>query len=189
MTNERRHDENGKWRMDIAHYETHEGDHYTCSQADETVGDGDTIAFMFKTPDTDKHIHMLVNWGALVGGHIHICEGATWTRGAGGTTSIFNSRRANPNTSGLLNNEAQTAFNQGSILGNTPQSLVNTLLIYQEWLFGAANKGAGGARGVSEIVLKKDTQYCIQLIGDGANNALFLQLNWYEHALFDLVTA
>ena len=182
-------DDLGRWRIDKAHFEIHQGDHYIANLADESMADGDLLTFVFKTPDTDKHIHMLVNWGTLVGGHIHICEGATWTRGAGGTTSIFNNRRQDPNTSGLLNNEAQTDFNQGSLLGNTPQSLVNTLLVYQEWLFGASNKGAGAKRGISELVLKKNTQYAIQLIGDGANNAGWIQLNWYEQELYEFVSA
>ena len=185
--NQRRRDE--MHRIDIAHFQIHEGEHYSASIVDESMGDGETIEFVFKTPDTDKHIHMLVNWGTLVGGHIHVCEGATWTRGAGGTTSIFNNRRQNPSTSGVLNNEAQTDFNEGSLLGNAAQSLVNTLLVYQEYLFGKANKGAGGARGVSEIVLKKDTQYAIQLIADGGSNSGWLQLNWYERGLFELVVA
>jgi len=183
----RRKDELGRWQIDLAHFEIHQGDHYNCSQADETMADGATIEFMFKTPNTDKHIHMLVNWGTLVGGHIHICEGATWTRGKGGTTSIFNNRRQDPEESGILNNEAQTDFNAGELLANAAQSLVNTLLVYQEWIFGANNKKAGGARGVSELVLKKNTQYAIQLIADGANNAGFLQLNWYEHGLYEFV--
>ena len=189
MTNTRRRDDLGRWRTDKAHFEVHEGDHYLAWLADESMADGDKITFVFKTPDTDKHIHMIINWACLVAGHVSIMEGATWTRGAGGTTSIFNNRRQDPNTSGLLNNEAQTDFNQGSLLGNTPQSLVNTLVVFQEWLFGAANKGGGPSRGISELVLKKDTQYAIQLEADGANNAGFLQLSWYEQELYEFVSA
>lgn len=171
------------------HFEIHEGDHYTAWQSDESMADNAELVFAFKTPNTDKHIHMLINWACKVGGHIEIGEGATWTRAAGGTTSIFNNRRQDPNTSGLLNNEAQTTFNQGSVLANAVQSLVNTVTVFAEYLFGAANKGGGAIRGISEVILKKDTQYCIRFIADGGSNAGFLMLSWYEKALYEFVSA
>lgn len=186
MTGTRRRDESGKWVIDLEHYEIHEGEHYNAFQADETMGDGDEISFTFKTPNTNKHIHMLINWATKAGGHIEIGEAATWGRLTGGTTSIFNSRRQDPNTSGLLNNIAQTAFNQGGLLGNAGQSLVNTTTVLAEYLFGSANKGGGTVRGTSEIILKKNTQYCVRLIADGATNAGFIGLHWYEHELYEI---
>lgn len=185
----RRRDELGRWNIDLPHFEIHQGDHYTAWQADETMADGEEMNFTFKTPDTDKHIHMLINWACKVGGHIEIGEGATWTRGAGGTTSIFNNRRQDPSTSGILNNEAQTAFNAGSVLANAVQSLVNTVTVFAEYLFGAANKGGGAMRGVSELVLKKNTQYSVRFVADGASNAGFVMLSWYEHGLYEFVPA
>lgn len=187
MTGTRRRDEKGKWRLTLDHFELHEGESYHAWQVDESMGDGDELHFTFKTPDTNKHIHMIINWATKAGGHVEVGEAATWGRLTGGTTSIFNRRRQDPNTSGLLNNIAQTAFNQGALLGNDAQSLVNTTTVLAEYMFGSANKGGGNMRGVSEIILKKNTQYCVRIIADGATNAAFLELIWYEHDLYEFV--
>jgi len=187
MTNTRRQDEQRFFTQ--GHYEIHEGESYTATLFDETMGDGELITLTFKTPNTNKHIHMLVDWSSKAGGHLQLCEGATWGRLTGGVTSIFNHRRQNPGTSGLLENISQTAFNGNMLLGDTPQSLVNTLVVFSEWLFGTANKGGGARRGIAELILQKDTQYAISVVADGASNAASMTLHWYEHGLFDKVTS
>jgi len=188
MPNVRRKDELGKWRYTLSHHETHQGDHYSAYQVDESMADGDKLTFTFKTPNTDKHIHILINFASKAGCHITIAEGATWVRKAvGDVVTIYNHRRQDPKESGILSNIAQTDFNAGMLMGTDDQSLVNTTIIKADYIFGAANKGGGTSRGTAERVLLKDTQYAIQLETDGGSNAGFIELNWYEHSLYEFV--
>lgn len=187
---ELRQDEKSKWRLDIAHNEVHAGDHYTASIVDETMGDNEVILFAFKTPDTDKYMHVVPVFSVIVAGHIEILENNTWTRVQQSTVNIYNNNRNADNISGALENASQTDFNVGSKLQGSLaalQSLVNTGgVVYQDWIMaGGASKGGGFKRAEDETVLKRDTTYVVRLTADGGSNGGFLGLSWYEHNLKD----
>jgi len=180
--------ERGWRRITQEHFEIHAGDHFEASLVDETMNDGEVILFAFKTPNTDKYIHMLTVFSAKVAGHIEILEAGTWSRAQTSVVNIFNNNRNADNLSGLLQDASQTAFNQGSsLLGSLAalQSLAGTSTIFQDYIMAAGASRGGIRREADERVLKKDSTYVIRFTADGASNGGFLSLKWYEHKIID----
>ena len=70
-------------------YETHQGNVFTASCEDAALGDGDTLAFCFKTGGSKK-IHLAPAFSTLVGGYCEVWKGATWATNTGTATAIKN---------------------------------------------------------------------------------------------------
>ena len=170
-------------RIDSAHKEIHDGDAYTVSIVNGSLGDNATLNIAFKTPATTKYIHMIIDWSSKAGGSIEVVEAPTWTQGTGTSLAIFNRNRNSSNTSGIKNNATTTTFlaNSKMIKDVTTVLETNALTVDQEHVFGAANKGASNQRGVQEVILLADTNYVIRYTADGATNAGAIKLSWAEY--------
>lgn len=184
-----RQDEASQWRLNLEHHEVHAGDHYTAFIVDEVMSDGEVIVIDFKTPNTNKVVHLITIFTATIAGHIDILEAGTWTRGSISTINIINSNRNSSNTSGILQNGAQTVFTANSKLHGVfaaLQSLANTTNVFQQFLLAAGGAKEGGKdRGTEEVVLKKNTTYVIRFTADGNSNGGAIRLSWYEHQIVD----
>ena len=175
-------------RITDEHHEIHDGVHFHVSIVDETMADGDVIILAFKTPNTVKYVHMLTIFSAKVAGHVDLLEAGSWTHAQTSTVNIRNDNRNAGNTSGILNDFAQTAFNAGSLLGGSLaalQSLSSTTNIWQDYIMAAGASRGGIRRGTDEVILKQNTTYVIRFTADGSSNGGFVALEWYEHRITD----
>lgn len=157
------------------------GKRFHAYQYDTTQTTNNTIQLCFKTP-TALNVLMKASFSCQTGGHMTIAEAATWTRTYQGSQTMANilcTRRQEPQSSGLLNNGAQTTFNAGGYLVTEPQSLVNTTEISRVYDFGSY-KAMGKQIAEEAILLKKATQYAVQVTADAPGNKSFLKLEWSE---------
>lgn len=170
-------------RIDSSHEEIHKGDAYTVSIVSGVLGDNATLNIAFKTPNTTKYIHMIVDWSSKAGGSIEVIEAPTWTQGSGTSLAIINRERNSSNTSGIKNNATTTVFlaNSKMVKDVTTVLETNALTIDQEHVFGSNVKGAQSQRGVQELILKANTAYVIRYTADGGTNAGAIKLSWAEY--------
>lgn len=167
--------------IDYAHHEAHEGDAFETTAVDTAMGDGDDIVLAFKTPAGTKRMHLLVEFATAAGGHVDILEGPTWTNQSGSLNPIFNRKReVSMGSSGVLEDQAQAGFVASDNMILDPTSLAGGTLIHTHYTFGS-NKTPATGRGVTEWLLKPDTQYAIRITADGVSNGCQLRLEWYEH--------
>ena len=181
-----RQDEMSKWRLDIEHHEIHAGDHYMVFKTDTSQTTGNTITLDFKTPDTDKYVHMHVHYATKAAGHLEVFEAPTWTRKTQSIINIINNNRNAGNTSGIKENASQTTFNAVSKIHASVvalQSLVNVETIYADYVY--SDFITQRRRSEDEIVLEQDTTYVVRLTADAPGNAGYIGLKWYEHKIED----
>ncbi len=172
--------------VDVAHYEVHEGDAFETQFADITMGNNDTIILAFKTAAGTKRVHLISDFNTLVGGEFILWESPTWTTNTGVLNAILNHKReASMNSSTLLEDLTATpAFTAtDNVLSNvTGLNTGAATAIITEYAFGVKNKiNAGASRGVTEWILKPDTQYAAVFTSSGASNKAQITLDWYEH--------
>ena len=176
-------------RINTEHDEIHEGDSYLVSLVDLTMADTETINFAFKTPNTEKYINLVIDWSALVAGHLELIEAPTWGNQTGTSVAIINRNRTSSNTSGLQHDLTDTVFATGSKISANVTTILttNATIIGTSYVFGAvSNKGNNESRGRAEFILEGNTQYVIRLTADGGSNKGFLALSWYEHKANDI---
>ena len=171
-------------RIEGEHDRIHEGVSFTVNLVDISMGDGDTINIAFKTPNTLKRLHMIMDWSTLAGGHLELIEAPTWGNQTGTSIAIINRYRGSTVTSGLEHDLDTTAFvAESKVSANVTTILTtNATTVQASYLFSAAsNKGAAESRGRAEFLLKPNTQYVIKYTADGGSNAGFVKLSWYEY--------
>lgn len=171
--------------VDFTHYKVHSGDSYIADIVDETLADGDTIILAFRTAAGTKRVHLFMRFSTLVGGHIRLWEGATWTAQSGTEIAIINRKReAVMTSSGMLADQAQAGFVANNVLHANPTGL-NTgsaTSIHHLYAWGIKNQSsAESSQDIEEIVLNPSTQYAVVFTAIGAANKAHVILNWYEH--------
>ena len=171
--------------VDHAHHEIHESHAFTCIFTDTVMGDAETIILAFKTMRPPTYVHFTAVFQTLVGGNLQLWEGATWTTNTGTVLPIVCRNRAHGAcNSMLLEDKTYTpAFRATfNILSNvTGLGTGSATSLFNEYAFGDKGKIAAGSRGISEFVLKADTQYAIVFTAIGASNKAQVTLDWYEH--------
>lgn len=165
-------------RIDFEHYKIHKGEAYGCAVLDASMGDGDALIITFKTPNTDKFINMTITYSTKAGGHMEVIEAPTWDSESGSVQPIRNKNRNSSNTSGITEDSGQAAFTAGNAALNQT-SVAGGTTVCKSYVFGAAR--IGGSDHCQETILKKNTQYAFKYTADGATNAGFIKLEWYEH--------
>jgi len=191
MTSAIKQQDVGRARISLTELLIHNSDTFHASHVDKTMGDGDIIVLGWKTSNTEKFVHLVTLFASKAGGHLEIFEGSTWGRLTNQTTVNIiqhNRNQTAANNSGVLENSTQTAYNAGMKMKASVaafQSLVNGTLIFDDYVFGTANKGGGAGQHDDELILKKDTQYLAKYTADGASNGGFIRLEWYEYIIVD----
>ena len=170
-------------RIDFDHHEVHDGDTYHVWVADDTMADNDTINIAFKTPvSTVKQIHMVVDVATKVGCQVKVLEAATWTAQTGTIFVPINLNRLSTNTSLILGNETTTAFTANEVAyGVTTILTTNATTVDNIDIYGAQPGRGGTQRGMTEMILKSDTKYIVEMTAEGASNMGLIKLRWYEY--------
>ena len=165
--------------------ELHAGHAFTSDFVDETLGDGDTIILVWKTPSAPMFTHMVFGFTTLVGGDITLWEGVTWTTGTGVLNPILNRRRDSATTSDLLEDLTATPVftaTDNVLLNVTGLNTGVATELHHLHAWGERNRlAAGGARDTEEWILDPDTLYALVYTADGAANKAQMIANWYEH--------
>jgi len=169
--------------INFEHGMVHDGDAYEYHFTDATMADTETINIAFKTPAvTTKQIHILVEFGFKVAGHMEIIEAATWTAKSGTAVTPINANRNSENVSTLLGNETTTTFTTANELALNVTTVLTTVAttIETRYTFDA-KKSDAAPRGLFEWILKAGTTYVIRLTADGGSNAAWVRMRWYEY--------
>lgn len=152
--------------VDFEHHQVHEGETYIVNNKQLSLGTG-TVKYKITVPAYANTIyapHMVigtyVNDGTVL---IDIYEGGTIT---GGTP--------------------QTSYNRNRNSGNVAHSTITLgvtasggLLLYS-FFGGAGNRSAGDNRSSSELILKSDSEYYVEVKGLLAGTEAIIYFNWYE---------
>lgn len=168
----------------IEHFEIHEGCAFIARAFDENMSIGDEIILAFKTPNTLKVPHIIIDFSAKASSHVDIIESPVWSTGTGSQVLVYNRNRNSTNTTDLLEDSTGSFINTNTILLN-PNNLSGGTIIPNGTLYVFTPMGIGQStksRGESETILKANTQYAIRFTTDSGVNGGDLMLRWYEHA-------
>ena len=163
--------------IDYAHHEIHSGSHFFIDFGIDLLAQ-DWIDIRFKTPDSLKLAHMLINVRSQEEGLYQLYETAPILN-TGTSMIAFNSNRNSIKTSGvtdidyIINTTESNANLDTDITGAT--RLRNGLL--------GSNQGnvSGESRNDNEMVLKSNISYLIRLNNRVSSTRYFSWvLDWYE---------
>ena len=166
--------------IDYPHHEIHGGSSFSASGTVDLANAG-TINIHVKTPNSTKYSHATFGVTTELEAAINLYEGFAPSGTAdGGTPGV-----------------AVTAFNR-----NRNSSAANTTLVYSGATVGTAGTATAGSlifayhhgggtgagrfggqeRGISEWMLKANTQYLFQVVNATTSaNYTAWQVDWYEH--------
>jgi len=147
------------------HHEVHHGDHYFYTDS-LAVSKNSSQQYMITTPNTTKWAHFLMFVSASVNTTVELFEDGDRT----GTTSqtIYNSNRNSANTSGLT-------LHKGTSGGSTDGTR-----IYLFGIGGTEKVGGSGGRE-TELILKQNAKYILEVTANAENDTITTRLDWYEH--------
>ena len=152
--------------VNYRHHEIHSGSHYFASGFDTGLGNGDTVEFVFTTPNTTTWIHMLFNFTFALGGNMIVYEGASGITGGTTLTPVNNNRNSTNTSASTVVKDPTSITSDG-----TP------IAAYQ----AGANKSSGFAAQNEEIVLKQNEIYLFRFTSTATGNSLSYTGEWYEH--------
>ena len=157
--------------IEYEHHEIHSGSSYFYADG-ITLADTGVQQYMITAPNTTKWAHLVTTINMGLAGTVTIHEAGD--RAGDAAATVFNRDRNSANTAGV-------AVHKGITGGNTDGTLLYT------GTFGStgtpAGKGAvgGGARGISELILKQNTKYLYTITSAAADNGVAVEFDWYEH--------
>lgn len=174
-----------------AHHTIHRGSAFQAFLQDSSVASGNKISFAFKTADSDKLIHLVLELRSTGEALTALIEGATFPdddgsetigsvfnkqRDSGGATSIFENQ-----TTGLWDTVGIVAFPQAVTTAKHPSSGV----LIDCYVTGSGKQTGGAARGTAEWILARDTVYAFVMESKSATNSMILKVEFYEHLVKD----
>lgn len=152
--------------MDFEHHQVHEGETYQGDDLQTGLGAG-TVKYSITVPTfatTIQAPHMIVGTSVYNGTVlVQIYESATFTGGS--TVNIYNRNRNSATTAGTTIKTGVTSTN-GTLIAS--------------FYAGAGKSSSGSSRASSEWVLKSNTIYRVDIIGQAAGTACITQFDWYE---------
>ena len=173
--------------IEYPHHEVHGGSAFTCHFSNDCTNTGEMTVIAFNTGDSKKWVHLVAEVTATAAAYFAVYETTSIDNGEGTTLTIYNRNRNSSNTSTVSTIEATptvgsaTSFNEGQANGaniTTTTELVRTYVGAGE----KVNASGGDTRGVSEFVLKQNTQYAFMLVSTtDDDNTHNIVLDWYEH--------
>lgn len=169
--------------ISIEHHEAHTGEAFTTQAIDESMSDNDELIIAFKTPNTTKMTHLVIDLASKASAHIDLIESPTWSTSTGSQLPVYNVNRNSANTTDLLEDTGGSFLDSNNVILN-PSSLSGGTIIPNGHPYAFAATGLGGqtrSRGESEIILASDTTYAIRFTADAGSNAGHIKLRWYEH--------
>lgn len=165
--------------IDTFHHEIHEGEFFVSDAVDTSMALNDTLILAFKTPNTTKQFHLLIEIASKSSAHVDILEGSTWNSSSGSQNPVFNRKRDSSNTTDVLEDTTGSFIDTNNIILN-PVNVAGGTEIHDFYTFIGIN--VGGIRAdIAEIILNPNTTYAFVLTADAGSNAGHIILNWYEH--------
>ena len=175
------------WKtIEYEHHEIHGGSAYSCHYTQAVSDTNDKSIIAFKTDNSTKEIHLIMEVACTDVATAYIYEGPTVTDDTGAILTIFNRDRDSVNTSSVWDT-SQNPDVQGQATYFTEVTMGNvsggTEIFSYPVGAGEGPKSVGGAtRSTSEWILKVNTQYAFVLNSDTNNdNTMWMALEWYEH--------
>ena len=164
------------------HHEIHGGSSFFTVVTNESMADNDTLVIAFKTPAGTKRMHMVWSASTLVGCHMDMLEGPSWTQGTGTAVAIMNRyRQASPDSSMLLEDKNQATFTASDEIIQDPTSLSGGSASLPVYIFGDKKTTGGEGGDRDEWIMKPDSTIAIRMTADGGSNKGQIILSWYEH--------
>jgi hypothetical protein len=166
--------------VDYPHHEIHGGSSFVASGTVD-LGNGATMNINVKTPNSTKYSHVVFSVSHELEAAINLYEGFAPSGTADGGTpgvavSVWN-RNRNSSTA------ATTLVYSGATVGTAGTASAGTLIwAHHEGGGSTPNRFGGESRGISEWVLKANTQYLFQIINATTSaNYTAWEVDWYEH--------
>ncbi len=170
------------------HHGIHIGNAFTVQFQGEVTNIGEQSVVAFTTPDTTRWIHLVAVGEASAVASFVIAEVTSIDPNEGVDTVIYNRNRNSATTSLLLSVHADPNIGYVSTYDETAAASANittTTTIYREDIGASGNPisaSGGGSRGISEFVLKQNTEYAVIITALDANTNIHnIILNFYEH--------
>jgi len=166
------------------HHEAHAGSAYEIIYSVASVGGlttpNDTMTLSFKTPNTTKWMHIIIQAICHSGSLVSMYEGKTG--GGANPTGILpaiNYNRNSTNTSGILDvagtNAGNVSYDATVFTGGT------TLFSTYVGADGVGQSSVGGShKNGEEFILKQNTFYQVALVETDTVPGT-ISLSWYEH--------
>ena len=174
--------------IDYAHHMVHDGEAYCASIYEADFDKAEQIGIIFTTPNTNKHLHVMLNVYASSAALFQICEAPTMDVGEYSVTfkKPMNRNRNSSNTSAIRSWRAVPVVGQFShkVAADAAPVTTDGTLVHSE-VIGSGKQGGGGpTRDTGEFVLKRNTTFYFRLAGtiQGADGSIAsMELVWYEH--------
>jgi len=167
--------------VDFWNHKIHQGQFYQTNAVDLSMSINDTLALAFKTPDSETHAHMVVDFVTNGDAHLDIIENPTWDVQSGSLAPIRNRLVTNVNVSDLLEDQAQALFTADGNLIKNPVNLAGGTILDTTYTFTEVPKGEGGDLAAREWILAPNRRYAARVTSDQNNNKAQLKISWYEH--------
>ena len=165
------------------HAHIHQGHMFDVDLVNLSMAADSTAILAFKVGSAPTRAHLVVQFVTLIGGHVELIEGPTWTPQTGTLRSIINRNRLSVNLSFLQENQAQPGFVASGNIIRDPTGLAGGTIVHTIYAFGERNKFSSESRDTTEWMLKPDTDYAIKFTADGGpSNKVQMNLVWYEHS-------
>ena len=163
--------------MSYEHHEIHGGSHYSVHGFLDIPGANDVLDFTWQMPDTTKEIHWL--WQIFTEKAItwYIYMDAVATNGLANTITPVNSHHNH-----IVDKPSVTVMKyeiQADLATANADTDVTTATVTSSGKLGD-NKGGGAAGRGNEVIMKRNSLYCLRAIASAAGYINF-DLSWYEH--------
>jgi hypothetical protein len=152
--------------IDFEHHQVHEGETFVSQDIQTGLATG-TVKYGFTVPvkTQPQAPHLVVGADVYAGGVlIQIYEAATFTNGSAMTVLNRNRNVSVPATTSTV--KTGVTSSDGNLI--------------ESFYAGVSNKNAGSSRQATELVLKSNTIYRIDAIGQVAGTNAIITFNWYE---------
>lgn len=160
------------------HAELHDGSSFHFGVIDDDLDNGEELIIAFRTPNTTKWAHLILDVNNTSGSLLEFMESPTITVDSGIQSPIFNRNRNSSTISGIQSIETVPVSGQMTI---NPIITIDGIVLQPDLISAGKEKLQGGNRGENEWLLKQDTIYAVRLTGTADNGKANINLNWYEH--------
>lgn len=154
------------------HHELHSGSHYFHNDVHD-LAINNVLDYTFTTPDTTEQAHILLTFSTESETQYHLYEGATII--TPGTANGHNSNRNSTNTPTMTVRE----ISNSSLTNANADTDVSGATTLWSGIVGAGKDGGSNNRS-NEIILKRNTTYCLRLVASSAGY-INVDFQWYGH--------
>ncbi len=164
--------------VDYAHHEIHAGSHYF-NEGYYDIPAGDVVDIRFRTPDTEKWLHMLISLRSQEEAIYTLYEGIL-VNTVGAALTAKNSNRNSPNVSGLT--YFDYIVNTDIANANLDTDITGATILREAQLGSNQGNNSGENRADNELVLKQNGFYGIRIQNTiTSTRYITWLLDWYEH--------